>query len=394
MSAQVFTKSGELFIVSACDFDRVQAEEWRLWSGYPNSNKVGQLHKFILGDRPSNVPEKYVIDHANRNIMDARRCNLRWVTRGWNSFNTALKKKGTSRFKGVYWSKNLNKWTSSFRSRFLGAFRDEREAAKAYARKAVEFWPEWAPSSDLLVGPELLTLDEMNAIVAECAIKTNDNSDPQRILPVGVQPRGNRFRATYCRKKLGTFDSAEEAGHAYLNYKSKIKAEQWVEHQKLPISRDDEGDAIIQLSGKAAKGKLTKVPDRFWHRLTFKSKWNMSGEYAAGQLDGVFNFLHIIVYRLCHPDEPIIGTIDHVDPAAKLNNLETNLRDATQQMQAHNKQKKANCTSKYIGVSRNTKTGKWIGKVSIKNTRYWTKWMNTEQEAADALKSIKDAKLG
>lgn len=389
----VVAKTGEEFIVSDNDYDRVVAHEWRLWDGYPDNLCLGSLHQFIIGERPSDVPDNYVIDHANRDVLDARRSNLRWVSKSWNAFNVSLRVNTTSRFKGVSWMNKRKRWIAIFRGTSLGTFTEEREAAKAYAKRAVEYWPKWAPSSDLLVGPHLLTQEEMDIIVANLDDKESTRLMTQRVLPVGVQPSGKKFRAIFCRKNLGTFDTSEEAGRVYSEYKIQVTAEKWAAHTKTTIVRDDEGDAIIALSGAAAAGKFTKVPDRFWHRLTFDSKWNLRGPYAAGTFDGINNYLHIFVYGLCHPGEPITGSVDHVDPAAKLNNLQTNLRDATQDVQAHNKQKKANCTSKYVGVYCNSSTGKWIGRVSIKRTRYLTKWMETEHQAALALDAIKAAKL-
>lgn len=68
----------------------------------------------------------------------------------------------------------------------------------------------------------------------------------------------------------------------------------------------------------------------------FDEGFEARGHRQIGTFESVKECLHVIVYRLCHPDKPIVGTIDHRKPAEKLNNLESNLRDATRTMQSHN----------------------------------------------------------
>jgi len=42
------------------------------------------LHKLIM----PNCPESFVVDHINRNTLDNRKCNLRYVTKSLNKENT------------------------------------------------------------------------------------------------------------------------------------------------------------------------------------------------------------------------------------------------------------------------------------------------------------------
>ena len=72
------------------------------------------------------------IDHVNRNRLDNRKENLRFCTRSQNVMNTAVS--GASRFKGV--SKKNDKWQSDITTNgiksYLGFFKTEIEAARAY----------------------------------------------------------------------------------------------------------------------------------------------------------------------------------------------------------------------------------------------------------------------
>jgi len=77
-------------------YERAKDFKWYLdHHGYPNSNgktraKInrGWLHKFVLGS----APKPLVTDHINRNKLDNRRENLRFVNRRINNLNSSKKK--------------------------------------------------------------------------------------------------------------------------------------------------------------------------------------------------------------------------------------------------------------------------------------------------------------
>ena len=93
------------------------------------------------------APKGTLVDHIDRNSLNNRRGNLRLCTPSQNILNTRGKK-GTSKYKGVWWNTKKNKWlamiTSKGRHFHLGFFDEEIEAAKAYDRKAVELFGEFA----------------------------------------------------------------------------------------------------------------------------------------------------------------------------------------------------------------------------------------------------------
>ena len=87
---------------------------------------------------------KSIIDHINHNPLDNRECNLRMVTTSQNQMNRLPYKNTSSKYKGVCWSKSHNKWLAYIKFNkkltYLGYFKDEKAAAKAYNEKAKELF--------------------------------------------------------------------------------------------------------------------------------------------------------------------------------------------------------------------------------------------------------------
>lgn len=295
---------------------------------------------------------------------------------------------GSSRFKGVSWDKTKEKWAANFQNKKLGGFDNEQDAAIAYAKAVISEFPLWAHDSDLLIGSNLLSAAKIQQIVSEVKLGQLQSELRVRSLPKGVRAQGKKFRAIYCGKTLGTFETAEEAKQAYDDHVQGIKDAEWAAYLTTPITRDAEGDAVIALTGQKGTGMFTKVPDRIWHELTFNGSWCFDGKYAARYFKGERGHLHRFVYQLCFPESVMQGTVDHFNPSAKLNNLESNLRDASLTLQAYNKEKKAGCTSKYIGVAHHKANNTWRGQIRHDGKRYNTGYHKKENDAARALNTL------
>jgi len=102
----------------------------------PRNNKHIHLHQCIIGK----APEGLVIDHINRNSLDNRKSNLRFVTQKFNMRNTGMYSHKTSGHKCGVWDKSRDKWAARIKSDGvhinLGRFGDIKEAVKA--RKKAE----------------------------------------------------------------------------------------------------------------------------------------------------------------------------------------------------------------------------------------------------------------
>lgn len=102
---------------------------------------VMNLHYNIpLGDG-SYLEYGYEIDHISHGITDNRIQNLRYLPEGMN--NSRQNKSGkSSRFQGVSWRKDTNKWQAHIqyqgKSIGIGSYTSEIDAARAYDNKARE----------------------------------------------------------------------------------------------------------------------------------------------------------------------------------------------------------------------------------------------------------------
>lgn len=90
------------------------------------------MHQILLGKKRGSH-----IDHRNNDGLDNRRANLRFCTRAQNNQNRPkTTSKRSSKFKGVYFNKELNNWRAYIfvdnRSIYLGAYTSESDAATAY----------------------------------------------------------------------------------------------------------------------------------------------------------------------------------------------------------------------------------------------------------------------
>lgn len=143
------------YSVTVDDEDFEFLSQWK-WHAFPGaSGKVyaarnslpnfeGKRTHIFMHRVIANTPSDMDTDHRDGDGLNNRRKNLRTATRAQNMWNRAPNKCGTSRHKGVSWHKQHGKWIANIqvnkKRHFIGLFRDEDEAAKAYAeRAAIEF---------------------------------------------------------------------------------------------------------------------------------------------------------------------------------------------------------------------------------------------------------------
>jgi len=157
MSKQIPLTQGKFAIVDDADYLELMKYKWYAHNlsgvyyadrAIRRNNKVVNvsMHRQIMGAQFGQQ-----IDHKNGNGLDNRRCNLRFSTQQQNVQSQRPTRGGTSKYKGVSWIKQYQKWYACIKcngkNRNLGYFDNEMEAAKVYDEKAKELFGEFAKTN-------------------------------------------------------------------------------------------------------------------------------------------------------------------------------------------------------------------------------------------------------
>jgi len=151
---------GEFALVDDEDF--VWLSQWK-WcchvdkSGQKYARRIaykGRKRKLIMMHKIVKAPPEGMInDHRDRNGLNNQKDNLRPCTRSQNCMNRNPRKTSKTGFKGIAFAAKLGKWVAFVRTcgKFyhLGVFTDPVSAAKAYNRKALEMFGEFARLNDI-----------------------------------------------------------------------------------------------------------------------------------------------------------------------------------------------------------------------------------------------------
>lgn len=150
MSKNLKLSNGGYTIIDNIDYELVKNYKWykikkrNTW--YARTciqKKCVYIHRLIM-----NHPEGMMIDHLDGNALNNRRNNLRICTVGQNNRNTRKRKGGTSKYKGVSWCKEKMKWVAhikvNYKSKNMGCFNNEIEAAEAYNKAALLHFGDYA----------------------------------------------------------------------------------------------------------------------------------------------------------------------------------------------------------------------------------------------------------
>lgn len=135
------SKKGELYKwVNLCPNKRSRTTyASRMAYDFFDGSKVKVRKRVLLHRILIDCPNGMVIDHINRDGLDNRKSNLRIVTHAENLLNTR-KSKTKNKYKGVYFlGQKSRPYAAVFRGEYIGFFRTERQAAKAYDLQARKY---------------------------------------------------------------------------------------------------------------------------------------------------------------------------------------------------------------------------------------------------------------
>lgn len=120
-----YVKSGRTFYAVRSDWRNGRSR--KIW-----------MHREIM-----NTPAGLVCDHINHNGLDNRVRNLRNCTTAQNNCNRRHYRNAKSRYRGVFWSKEMQMWCAAIQvhgvPKHLGYFMYEIDAARAYDAAARQF---------------------------------------------------------------------------------------------------------------------------------------------------------------------------------------------------------------------------------------------------------------
>lgn len=154
MAREIPITKNKIAIVSEEDYGWVHRWKWHYHScGYAarrKSVKEGRqtvfMHQEIARRAYHECPDGCVTDHINRDPLDNRRSNLRYVTHAVSALNRGPF--GNRRFIGVHRDTTSGKWAARISRKgemwFLGLYDDEEEAAYVRDQAALQIHGKYA----------------------------------------------------------------------------------------------------------------------------------------------------------------------------------------------------------------------------------------------------------
>jgi hypothetical protein len=360
-------------IVDEDDFAKVAEYNWsKTTEFYANATINGKpirMHQFIIGKAPLGQ----VIDHINGNKLDNRRENLQFCTKKQNGQNIEKKENTTSQYKGVSWNTSANKWIVGSKMDGkqvrLGTFDDEIEAACTYDTFVLLHYGANAKTNGFINYDNIKDID-INTLIKTQTKKVNTDIPKyifrqEEYFQVSISYKTKKYRKT-----VTTLELAIEQLKEFQDIIDKIKKEEKDKHFKQEILRNENGDAIIPMKNK--KGDIIDhliVSDNKWHEV-MQYTWSKTKEYFRSTVDGKMVKIHhyIMNVRNINDDEEDI-LVDHIDHNPK-NNKDDNLRLSNSVNNNHNRTKKPNASSKYLGVSFNKSRNKFYASIRKDDKTY------------------------
>lgn len=335
----------EYAIVDLNDLTQPEQHRWskpcRYVSGYVNG-KTQLLHRFIM----QVTSKSQIVDHIDGNTLNNRRVNLRIGTIAQNTQNKRKKENVTSKYIGVSLMKKTKKWSVKCGNKSIGIYSQEIHAAHHYNLEAVNKYGE---------GAKLNEIETPTDFIPWVKKKTANLT--------GTCKTGNRYRSFIVidKKKiyLGTFDTAEEAALVY-NEALNEKKEQIINNKKsAPILRDSENNPLIPIVNTDPI-QYVKVDENRYEECVLDN-WMLNHDGNAVNIKS-----KVLMHRFIMQTEDSSIRVMHINHN-KLDNRKVNLREVSDAVSNHNRKKKPNVSSVYVGVSYCSTKRKYRAVVNFNN---------------------------
>ncbi len=163
MARTIPLTQGKFATVSDVDYATVSKYKWYAYvsRGAWRARRSKRIEKgksvlVSMASEIKNATKPLMVDHKDRDALNNRRSNLRVCTFRQNCRNRSRNDLGkTSKYKGVIWRKNRKRWIVQIRAGellanglsrtlWIGSYRCEIDAAKAYDKAAIKYFGRFA----------------------------------------------------------------------------------------------------------------------------------------------------------------------------------------------------------------------------------------------------------
>ncbi len=286
------------------------------------------LHKFIANRMGLVAAHGEVIDHINGNKFDARRDNLRILNHSQNNQNRVIENKPASGFRGVYKCVCGSKWAARFGTTLIGYFTTSEDGANAYDKYIIKF-----VHRDGQTNFEYSETDKDVILKSDFEVQKTKKFDPE-MKGIYWKEDSQSYEVRVNGKNVGRmFKELDEAQKARDDGYKRYNEEKERKRLEVPVRVNENGQAIIQLTGKRGVGKFCIVDYDKWHELV-KSSWNLANVgYPQARINNKLWNLHEYLLRDVERDKAMV--IDHIN-TNKLDNRLSNLRIVSRSENAQN----------------------------------------------------------
>jgi hypothetical protein len=354
-------------------FNKINNFNFSLSHGYCQGiikQKNIKLHHYVL-----KKPDKgKVIDHRNRDRLDNRYENLKETSPSSNAQNASKKnnKKTSSKYIGVSYRKDLNKFRAQCQKINLGSFKKEIDAAIAYDKYTFKVFGKDAFNNGLVKYEDILNSDLNDLTVTR----------EKRELPLNIKISHKKYLAKKSYNKIDYFgerrEKLEDAIKDLQIITTKINYIILMEefyYLKQPIKRNKEGIAIIIVKYPNSDKELEfLVDDDKWYELN-KINWYYRAGYAQNSKVGS---MHRYI-----KNAKINDIVDHKNKKTYDNRID-NINIVSSGYNNHNTSKLKNCSSKFYGVSYDKSRNKWRASINKDGIGYSLGRFDNEIDAAHA----------
>ena len=360
-------------IVGEEDYKELSKYKWYNSNGYAQSKintKSWLLHRYIMIKILKNdISHKVPIDHIDNNPLNNTRDNLRIVTYSENARNRVKKENASSQYIGVSLLPS-NKWKVQIRidkKQLFASYDNEHHAGHQYNL--------WCNQYNLFTAPLNIIPDELLVDFIQHKPREKLNDLPQNIRLT----KYGKYQVRINCKHYGYYNTLEDAIKVKENVLNEIETNKLNSILSKPILRNESGDCVINITSNNVDYEMLVDEDNYYDLMQYGISF--TGGYAK---NGKLGYIHR--YIMNYSEEHYI---DHIN-GNKLDNRKSNLRLATSQQNNMNRSSGVNSTSQYIGVSFDTRSGKYIAKINGKHIGIFENEINAAKARDGAAKELHD----